>query len=650
MTPFLLLGCFLAMALLGVDRSQVALLLVPWSVAFVILLASFRKGAPGSAAIFLWAAAFRAILLLTTPDLSDDHFRYLWDGLISLQGVSPYALTPLEAAAQGLGSPILLPLLNSPEYHSVYPPLSQLLFLLPAWSLSFWGWEGAFRLWRFLLVGVELMGLAFLLRASARDQGKTEGVGPRSWSPRSRLAVLYAWNPLVVLATAGSGHTEALLVPGLAMLALGVMRDTRSWAWAGLAMAGMVKLIPFVLAPFLLRWSISRSPGWWKAPLWAAAGCGALTVAFWTPGALRNLQDSLNLYVQLFEYNAGLYFLLKDAALSLTGQDQGKLLGPLLRAAFLLGVLVITVRHPVTSGSAWLRGAVAVFSLYLVTATTVHPWYLLWLLPLLPLAPLLSGAWLWASWAALPTYLSYQGVDHGTLTALFWGGWGAFAGGAVVGTSWPRLLRWSGVRKARKLSPYLGSGSILDVGSGEGWVGEALAQRPGPPSPGSHRVVLSDRYVFNQATLPFVQADGAHLPFPDGGFDAVILSLTLHHMAQPRAALAESRRVARTRILVTESCYRSAPGRRVVLFLDGLVNRFRGGGSFLDAEPVHLRPAEEWEALFQQAHLRIVRRVELNRWVHHWVLWELAPGDVRESAVEPPDGGKTNPASPPGHP
>jgi ubiquinone/menaquinone biosynthesis C-methylase UbiE len=81
----------------------------------------------------------------------------------------------------------------------------------------------------------------------------------------------------------------------------------------------------------------------------------------------------------------------------------------------------------------------------------------------------------------------------------------------------------------------------------------AGAGRNTPRYQGYQRIVLLDysRSQLEQARqrlgeserLAFVAADIYHLPFVDGLFDGATMIRTLHHMADARAALAETRRV-----------------------------------------------------------------------------------------------------------
>ena len=75
---------------------------------------------------------FRLIFLFSVPELSQDFYRFLWDGNIQLLGLNPFTTAP-----DGLLGTIDFPLLDSLYSHmgslsashtSSYPPLSQWLF------------------------------------------------------------------------------------------------------------------------------------------------------------------------------------------------------------------------------------------------------------------------------------------------------------------------------------------------------------------------------------------------------------------------------------------------------------------------------------------------------------------------------------------
>src|SRR5690606_21950416 len=139
---------------------------------------------------------------------------------------------------------------------------------------------------------------------------------------RARHVLLYAWNPLVLLTVAGQPHGEALAVALLVGVLWMDRHESARSASVFLGLAGLVKLVPFLLFPFL-----------WRRYGWRGVWPGLLVgIAFWIPFAHPavplNLLSSLQLYVALFEFNAGPYYLLKGLVKLLTGFDASWIIGP----------------------------------------------------------------------------------------------------------------------------------------------------------------------------------------------------------------------------------------------------------------------------------------------------------------------------------
>lgn len=293
----------------------------------------------------LFGASWHVLFLVRPPGLDDDIHRYVWDGRVQRLGYNPYLVVPNDPALADLHTAETRTL-NHPDLPTPYPPGAELFFRAVT-AIH----ESAFAL-KIAFVLCELAIVFILFNLLHRTGQETQWV------------LAFAWNPLLAVEVAGSGHVDIVgaLLLLISFAALG--RRWRATAAVAFGLAVSVKMLPIVLLP--LYWRRIRV----RDALLTAVLIGLLCVPFLNHGRIP--VGSLGTYVQSFRFNAPVF-----AALE-------RVLSPQLVAvlAVLVGLLAsIWMRRNTAASSpdafAWPMAASLLF------APVVYPWYLLWLLPFL---------------------------------------------------------------------------------------------------------------------------------------------------------------------------------------------------------------------------------------------------------------------------
>jgi alpha-1,6-mannosyltransferase len=314
------------------------------------------------------AGVWHIEFLRLPPGADDDIHRYVWDGRVQRLGYNPYVVVPSDPALAGLHTPETRTL-NNPDLPSPYPAGAQLFFrAVTAIHESVFALKVAFVVCDFAIVLV----LFDILRTS--QQG-------------AHWVLAYAWNPLLAIEVAGSGHID---IVGALLLLVSVAALGRRWrAVAALAfgLAVAVKLLPIVLLP--LYWRRVRM----RDGALAALVVALLYLPFFNHGRIPI--GSLGTYVQSFRFNDPAFATLERVA------------APQFVAGLAVLVGFLTAIWLRRKAPAWSANAFAwPMAASLLCAPVVYPWYLLWLLPFLRSASMLPII-IWTV-SIIPTYYVWR--------------------------------------------------------------------------------------------------------------------------------------------------------------------------------------------------------------------------------------------------
>ncbi len=392
--------CLLAVT----PRAHFGELMGLYSVLFVIYGLFIYRGVTLSLKyIAIIALAVRLPWFFGLPLLSDDFYRFLWDGLLVVQGVNPLGIVPaaldLSVFHDSAFASHLVHMMNSPQYPSVYPPFHQAVFAAGAALTGNADGDIGIR----LLAGVNGMRACILL---------TEAL--MFWYFLKRREVnkpvvaAYLLNPLVVAEGIGNVHLEAMFTPMLAIALYAFVRGKLASSGMFWAAAVATKLTPLVLAPaFLFRLS---PKGLLK--FGAIAALVLLTAIIWfEPWNFKITNGSgLTLYFRHFEFNASLYYVISRFSEFIIGYNPIGMLGPAL--GILTFLLIVFISYKKRAANLYEVGLI-VYLIYFLFATTVHPWYII---PVVFLA-LASGrklllAWSFAVWLSYFHYLHPEGPPY----------------------------------------------------------------------------------------------------------------------------------------------------------------------------------------------------------------------------------------------
>lgn len=590
----------------SVERDQTAFVLGAFGMLWFVFLIQWADQRIGVKEIIAVGMLLRLVYLMAIPGLSDDVFRYLWDGSMTLFGESPYQYTPL--ALEGMIKPRpffnLIPLMNSPEYYSVYPPVLQSIFAASVWLGDGEILSSIIALRVFVLL-TELGAMLLIWKLL------------QAWRLNTRNLMLYALNPLVIIEFAGNLHGEVFMVFFL-LLSLWLLTSpspskggesaSKGFLWFGASavvfgLSVGTKLLPLMFLPFYIK-----RLGWWKTAVYGGVAIlvvGLMFIPFWTPNLVTNVSTSLKLYFASFEFNASLYYVVREVGFWKAGYNIIGQTAVWLPRIVLLIILLIALLNKNREVRGLPKLMLFAWFVYYAFATTVHPWYVAVLAAFLPFVKY-RFALVWLMLVPL-SYHAYGGSEfheNGWILAIeyvpvyLWLGF-------ELGLFRP-LERWWALRRAevkrKRLLPFLTKGeSVLEVGSGNGALVKLLSNEGMKLS----ALDIEDKSLFVDVNVRVY--GGEKFPFSDKQFDVCQLITMLHHTTNAEELIREARRVS-GRVIIMEDIYENPLQKYITWFTDSLVNwEFYG-------HPHTNRTDAEWKELFERNGFA-VEKVEYYRFL-----------------------------------
>lgn len=335
------------------------------------------------------AILFRLVFLVAIPNLSQDFYRFIWDGRMILEGFNPYLYTPesfitigefpvnqAKELFQGMGA-------LSGSHYTNYPPIKQFIFFMAA-----------------LISGKSMLGAIVVFRVViiAADLG-TLYIGKKLMEhlkiPTHHL-MWYIINPFIIIELTGNLHFEGVMIFFL-LLSLYLLY-LHKWKIAAVAFAlsVSVKLVPLLFLPLLIGYfvplqihihlhkmrrvipqQLNKLGGFYGI---VGVVTLLLFLPFYSSEFMDNYVSTVGLWFRSFEFNASLYYIARYIGYAITGYNQIGIIGKWIPFITILTVLLLTIFRKNTTLKELMVTMLLALSMYYSVSTTVHPWYLATLL------------------------------------------------------------------------------------------------------------------------------------------------------------------------------------------------------------------------------------------------------------------------------
>jgi alpha-1,6-mannosyltransferase len=311
----------------------------------------------------IFAALFRLSIIFSPPYLSDDIYRYIWDGRVQLAGINPYRYVPADESLVDLRDDKIYPNINRRDYaHTIYPPIAEGAFLLITRFSESVTWMKA------AMVAFEAVATWAIIQLLI------------SFGFARQRVLIYAWHPLAVWEIAGSGHVDALVIASIALALLARRKHAETLAGGLLACATCVKFFPAVLFPALyIR-------GNWKMPLAFVAIALIVYLPYLSVGPLGVLGFLPGYAAERGMVSGDQFFLLNAARQFLKAQVPT--LAYLTFSVAVLGILSVwLMQNQREDDIGYLRNALVIACVFMVLLAPHFSWYFCWLIPFLCFIP-----------------------------------------------------------------------------------------------------------------------------------------------------------------------------------------------------------------------------------------------------------------------
>ena len=372
----LLIGCFFGYYFMGyeIDRNQSLILILIYIFLFLSSFFIIHKNLSLKKILGL-GILFRLIFFVSTPLLSQDFFRFIWDGMLISNGMNPYEFTPnilnqspviisefSQKLHEGMGS-------LSAKHYSNYPPVNQLGFFL---ANTIGG--------NSILVNIICIRILLILA----DLGVFWiGIKLLDFLKLDKKRITYYFlNPLIIIELTGNLHWEGVMVFFFLMgLYLIFSHHKLKLGAVSMAVSVATKLIPLLILPVL--WKYLKPKKSMLFGLYCLVLLGVVFIPFFfVENNITNYIKTLKLWFNRFEFNGSIYYIIREIGYEIKGYNIIRKLAKITPYVVLVIVAVFSFFRSNKTAVSVINGMLLTLSCYFFISTTVHPWYIVTLVSL----------------------------------------------------------------------------------------------------------------------------------------------------------------------------------------------------------------------------------------------------------------------------
>jgi hypothetical protein len=326
------------------------------------------------------AILFRILFLFAVPNLSQDFYRFIWDGRMLLNGLNPYISIPETFIRQQLNPVAETKLLYegmgalNGSHFTNYPPLNQLCFLIAAIFASK-NIFGAIVTFRLLIIFADIGILYFGKKILEHLNLPIKNI---FW---------YFLNPFIIIEMTGNLHFEPVMLFFLVWAFYKLQQQ--KWIWAALLIACSIsiKLIPLLFLPLFYQWFLIDHTNLFTSKvnkfkklfffyILVIATILLLFVPFYTPELISKYSQSVGLWFGKFEFNGSFYYIFREIGYALSGYNEIALIGKITAVLSVLYILFLSLFMKNHNGIPLYTSLLFSLCFYYFASSTVHPWYI----------------------------------------------------------------------------------------------------------------------------------------------------------------------------------------------------------------------------------------------------------------------------------